>query len=136
MFRISFLTLIIILGLTVVFHVLTVGGVCPMDLVWGGRITEKNDFYIMESISISVNVLFIFIIVGRGGYLTLGLSKRFFIVGVWIIAALFILNTVGNIFSLNEMERLVFTPVTLILSVAGILLNVSKQGSFRSESTS
>jgi hypothetical protein len=124
MFRISFLILLIILGSTVVFHLLMLFGVFPMDLVWGGRIIEKNDFYIMESISISVNVLFIFVILGRAGYLTWSLSKRFFIVGVWIMAALFILNTVGNIFSLNETERLVFTPITLILSIACIMLNV------------
>src|SRR4051812_42238769 len=102
MFRISFLTLLIILLSTVLFHVLMICGVFPVDLVWGGRMIEKNDFYIMESISIFINLLFIFVVLGRGGSLTWGLTKRFFVVAVWIMAALFILNTVGNLFSLNK----------------------------------
>ncbi len=125
MFKISFLTLVIVLGLTIVFHLLMITGVFPMDLVWGGTMIDRRDFYIMESISISVNILFILVILGRSGFLTWTLSTRFYIVAVWIIAALFTLNTVGNILSHNKTESLIFTPVTLLLTVACILLNVS-----------
>ena len=127
MFRISYFTILIILGLTVLFHLLILAGLFPSDIVWGGRLANKNELYIMESISLLMNAAFIFIVLGKGGVLRIGLHPRFYTVGIWIMAALFILNTVGNIFSLNEMEKLVFTPVTFVLAVGCIILNVSSK---------
>jgi len=37
--------------------------------------------------------------------------------GMWSICALFVLNTVGNLFALDLRETLIFTPVTLIGAV-------------------
>jgi hypothetical protein len=37
---------------------------------------------------------------------------------------LFAINTVGNIFSNNELERLIFTPLTLLLAVFSLRLAI------------
>ncbi len=38
-------------------------------------------------------------------------------VALWLMAVLFLLNTVGNVFSNDRLEQMLFTPVTLLLAV-------------------
>ena len=45
---------------------------------------------------------------------------------LWIMVAFFIFNTIGNFLSVNEFEKLVFTPVTIILSLLSLRLALSK----------
>ena len=45
---------------------------------------------------------------------------------LWLMFLLFLLNTLGNIFSLNKFEQLTFTPVTLVLSLLSLRLALEK----------
>lgn len=38
-------------------------------------------------------------------------------VAIWAFVGLFALNTAGNVFAKSTVERLAFTPVTLVLAV-------------------
>ncbi|WP_295121919.1 hypothetical protein [uncultured Chitinophaga sp.] len=41
---------------------------------------------------------------------------------LWFMSAVFLLITIGNLFSQNKWEQLIFTPLTLLLSVAAFVL--------------
>jgi len=41
---------------------------------------------------------------------------------MWIMFVLFTANTIGNLFSLNELESIIFTPITLVLALQTLRL--------------
>ena len=52
------------------FHLLVLAGVIPFDIVWGGNLKDKTQLYLMEGVSIAINLLM---------SLTANLSGIFFI---------------------------------------------------------
>ncbi len=75
-----------------------------------------------EAFSIFLNALFLFIAIKKHKQIKLGESSRFINVMLWIMFALFVLNAIGNLFSINSFEKMVFTPVTIVLSIACFVL--------------
>lgn len=43
---------------------------------------------------------------------------------LWAMAMLFFLNTIGNIFSTNRLEAIIFTPLTFILAFLCVRLAI------------
>ena len=43
--------------LSIVFHLLVIIQIIPSSIVWGGRLTNQQELFIFESISIVLNVL-------------------------------------------------------------------------------
>ncbi len=72
------------------------------------------------------------IVLIRAGYFKLKINPVIIKIALWIMAFLFLLNTIGNLFSENDFEKLAFTPLTLILAIFCIRLattnnsNISK----------
>lgn len=62
------------------------------------------------------------LLAGYSGLLRLNAKPMLIRVSLWLMAGLFALNTVGNLFSNNDFERIIFTPVTLLLSIACVYL--------------
>jgi hypothetical protein len=50
------------------------------------------------------------------------LPKIIFTISFWIMAILFVLNTLGNIISKNKYEKIIFTPVTILLTLLMLIL--------------
>lgn len=46
--------------------------------------------------------------------------------GMWIVCALFALNTVGNLFALDPREALIFTPITLVCALLAARVALGK----------
>jgi hypothetical protein len=109
--------LILLFLLTIVFHLLVLFGIITYSIIWGGRITTLSKMYTFEAISISLNVFFLFVIIVKAGYLKVRFPVKMLDVILWVMCILFLLNTVGNLFSVNELEKIIFTPVTLLLSI-------------------
>ena len=119
--------LIIIFSLTIVFHLLVITSVIPHDIVWGSRLSSPDQLMIFESISILLNGIFLAVMLVKVGFLKVNVSPKV-IKGVqWGMFALFVLNTLGNLASDSNFEKMVFTPVTLILSVCLLISVLSKQ---------
>jgi hypothetical protein len=114
--RIASTGLIIIFLMSLVFHVLVMIGVIPCTIVWGGRVGSKEEMYVMESVSLAINLFFLLVILVWIGKIQVNAHPLVFTLLLWIMALLFLLNTVGNLLSTNEFEKMVFTPVTLICS--------------------
>ncbi len=46
---------------------------------------------------------------------------------MWVMVAIFGLNTIGNLFAESMLEKLVFTPVTAALAVLSLRLAIEKK---------
>lgn len=109
-------SVIIILSLIVIFHLLVLAGIIPYKIVWGGRLENTTDMIRFEVVSIGINLLMLAIVANKSGYLNWGKSKQWVRIGLWIMVVLFSINTLGNIVAINIWEKIIFTPLTLLLA--------------------
>lgn len=114
-------TIIVILTAVFCFHLLVLTGLIPYQVVWGGRLQTRSEMITFEMVSLLLNALMSALAAMRAGWLGTGLKPRFLRVGLWVMAVLFALNTVGNIFSTNRWEQVIFTPLTLVLAFLSII---------------
>ena len=96
--------------------------VIPYSIVWSGRLKSDREMYRFEVISILVNSIFFILILIQSGILTYEFPQRIMTIMLWFMSGLFLLNTIGNLMSKNRMEKIFFTPVTIILTVLTFLL--------------
>jgi hypothetical protein len=99
------------------FHLAVLLGFVPLDMVWGGRLENAEQMRLFESVAIAVNLFMATLVVWSVGYRPSPLPPKVLRGLLWAMAALFALNTVGNLFALNSLESILFTPVTAALSV-------------------
>lgn len=118
--------LIFLFSGSLIFHLLVLIGVINFNIIWGGRINSLSEMYLFEAISFLTNTLFLFIVLLKAAYLKINISTKIVNIGVWSMAGLFTLNTVGNLFSKNEMEKAIFTPLTLISAFFCVILAMNK----------
>lgn len=115
------------LGLLVVFHVLVLLRVLPADIVWGGRIQGVPENLVMlETVALFVTVFFMLIIAAKAGYLQAGKLSGAVNIGVWLIFAFLILNTLGNLASGVSFENLIAAPITIVLALCALRLAIEK----------
>lgn len=115
--KIAWVSMLIILLLVILFHGLVLTGIIPFTIVWGGRLENSSDMLRFETISILINVAMAVVILIRAGLLSIPINQKIIQVVLWFMTILFLLNTIGNLFSTNELEKIVFTPITLLLSI-------------------
>ena len=114
--------LIIILPAVLVFHFLVLLKVIPYKIVWGGRLKSDTQMYRFEVVSIFTNLIFLAIVFAYSGILLSDISPNIISILLWIMAALFSLNTLGNLMSKNKWEKIIFTPLTFILFIFCLIL--------------
>ena len=119
-------SILIILSLVVLFHICVLVGIVPPEIVWGGRVSDRSELK-MEIISILINLVMLQIVMVRAGYFKIKINPMIIKIALWAMAILFLLNTIGNIFSKNDFEKFAFTPLTLILAIFCIRLAISKR---------
>lgn len=108
---------LIILSMVLVFHVLVLTGLIPFDIVWGGRLKSREDMLVFESVSTGINLLIVLITATHAGYISVGLNKSMSRILIWLMTGGFLLNTIGNLMAVDPIEKIVFTPITLVLTV-------------------
>lgn len=115
------------LGLLAIFHVLVLLRVIPADIVWGGRIQGvPSNLVTLETIALLVTLLFFVIIAAKTGYVQAGRLSGAVNLGVWLVFAYLILNTLGNLASGISFESLIAAPVTIILALCAFRLAIEK----------
>jgi len=119
--------LITLMILTLLYHLIIVLGLIPYDAVWGGRLESEEQMYSFEFVSIVINLLMLFIVLLKGSYIKIKYPKLIVSVFLWIMAILFAINTVGNIFSNSLTEAVIFTPITIVNSVLCLKLALDKE---------
>ena len=115
------------MGLLLVFHILVLLKVIPADIVWGGQINGvPANFVTLEIIALLVTLFFMLILAAKTGYLQAGKLSGAVNIGMWLIFAYMLLNTLGNLASGISFEKLVFAPITIILAFCALRLAIEK----------
>lgn len=122
--RIATNGLLIILSLFIIFHLLIMLSVIPFELVWGGRLQDHSQMLSFEGISILVNLMMLAAVGVYAGILKLKVNRMIIQVTLWFMFVLFLFNTAGNALSTNELEKMLFTPLTLLLSLFSLRLAI------------
>jgi hypothetical protein len=119
--------LLLINAFMLVLHILIISKIVPHDFIWGGQIKSDRDLLRLESMAIFIQLLFIFIIALKAGYIFPGKLKRTANAGVWIIFIFMIINTFGNLASTSGLETLIMTPLTIVLALLTLRLALDKE---------
>lgn len=107
----------ILLGLVsavILFHLCIIVKIIPYEITWGGRLQNDTEMYVSEVVSILINLFLGFVLLIKGAfirpYLKWGINAI-----LWVFFALFLLNTIGNLFAKTTFEQS-FAVLTLILA--------------------
>jgi hypothetical protein len=122
--RLATLALLVIFALVMVFHLFVIIGVIPFNMVWGGRLQTHEQMISFEVTSILLNFMMLAVVAVHAGYLKVKIYPGIIKVVLWIMVILFLLNTIGNLFSNNEWEKIIFTPITLLLAIFSLRLAI------------
>jgi hypothetical protein len=110
----------------IVLQIFLAAGILPISMAWGGRQSQITDSLRMASILAAVLLgAFIYVIRYRAGLVGNVPMPVLIKVVSWIITALMAINTLGNIASSSTLEKLLFGPITFILTVACLLVSAS-----------
>ncbi|MBU1701805.1 MAG: hypothetical protein KJ970_15110 [Candidatus Eisenbacteria bacterium] len=119
--------LLIGLGGLAVFHALLLLGVLPASIAWGGRADDaSHSFLLLELVGFTVIAFFAVIVAAKIGYLKVGRFRRVVRVGVWVVFGYFSLNVLSNLASMSGLERAIFTPVSVVLSLLAFRLAIER----------
>jgi hypothetical protein len=114
--------ILILFILIVIFHFLVIFGIVPFQNVWGGRLKTQEEMLKFEAFSIVLNLIFIAVVLVKAGFWKVKISPKIISLLLWIMTILFALNTIGNLFAVNDLEKYIATPITFILSILCFIL--------------
>lgn len=114
-----------ILGGIVVFHVLVIIGVVPSDIVWGGKLKDTSQMLVFESLSVFINTVMLAVVASHAGFVKWRIPRKLVRFALWAMFIIFLLNSIGNLLSENETEKMVFTPLTILLAFFSLILALS-----------
>lgn len=115
--------------LIILFHLCIIIKIIPYDITWGGRLTNDTEMYIFETFSILVNIFLSWILLMRGDFVKYKFSAQAVNTILWIFLAIFILNTIGNIFAQTFFEKM-FAILTGLFAL--LIWNIIKRRKHRS----
>jgi len=108
-------------ALLICFHAAVLLHVIPSSVVWSGGQRIQGDIAVLETISIVVAVIFLWISLSARRAILLGRPSR----GVrWAaigLTAVLVLSVVANIASANPLEQLIFIPVSAVLAACAFV---------------
>ncbi|MFK7774466.1 MAG: hypothetical protein AB8F94_20150 [Saprospiraceae bacterium] len=117
--------LLFILGLLFIFHLFVLSEVIPHDIVWAGKIKTQEQLIILESISLFILAISFTIVAHKIGLIDFGINPKVINVGIWILFALFTLNTIGNLTAKNNFEKYGFGFLTLVMMLLTLKLAIT-----------
>lgn len=118
--KLALYSLLFLFSISFLFHILVISSIVPFSIVWGSRINSIQQMYVFESVSLFINLLMSIFVASRMQFIKINLSQRTYKIVFSAIFMLFLLNTIGNLFSNNQLEKIIFTPITLILSILSL----------------
>lgn len=122
----SIKALLVLITAVILFHLSIVFKIIPYDITWGGRLQNDSEMYVFEFISISINLFLGWVLLMKGGFIKPFFGERTIRVTLLAYFALFVLNTVGNIFAKTSFEKS-FSLLTLIFAILILVLLRNKR---------
>ena len=111
--------------LVVLFQFLIVLKFIPHDITWGGRLKTDEQMYSFVSLGILINSFFIFTLLQKGEFINSLFTEKITTILLWIFFAIFILNTIGNLFAKTYFEK-AFSLITGFYSFLLWRINLPK----------
>lgn len=105
-----------LLGGIIIFHLLIILKIIPYDIAWGGRLTNDNEMYVFETVSVMINLLLCYILLIKGDYVKGLISLKVVDIILWVFVIIFGLNTIGNLFAETLFEKF-FSILTLLFAI-------------------
>ena len=90
--------------------------IVPYDIAWGGRLQNDSQMYVFESISILIVLFLGLVLLMKGEYVKIRFRNKTVNIILWGFLALFLLNTIGNIFARTDFEKS-FAVLTFLFSI-------------------
>ena len=115
-YKTSIKILLTLLFGVILFHISIIAKVVPNDIAWGGRIQNDSEIYIYESISILIISFLGLVLLMKGDNVKFRFKNKTIIIILWIFLALFLLNTIGNIFAKTNFEKS-FAVLTFVFAI-------------------
>ena len=114
-------------GLLLVLHVLIIIQVVPANIVWGGQIeADGSNLMQLEIVAITLTVFFAGIVVAKIRSLQANKSNKLITIGMWVVFAYLVLNTLGNFASGVRAETWFFGPLTIVMALCAFRLAIEK----------
>ena len=119
----------IVFSVFMVFHIAIIISIIfldiiPVDYLWGGQLKTKDELFIFELISILIQTICLLYVLLYKKYFS---EKAVGRIIAWILFIIFSFNTVGNILAKTLFEKIIFTPVTLCLSLLMLRIALTKK---------
>jgi len=119
--------MIALLNAVLVFHTLVLTAVIPYAIVWAGKVSSVEEMKKLEVVSICINAFAILVFVLKADYIQHKMPVKILNAIILLLAVLFSLNTIGNLFAKSNFELYFFTPLTFILAVLCLRIVVDKK---------
>ena len=114
-------------GLLLVLHILIVAQVMPADFVWGGQIeADGSNLMQLEIVAITLTLFFAGIVAAKIRSLQANKSNILITIGMWVVFAYLVLNTLGNFASGVRAETWFFGPLTIVMALCAFRLAIEK----------
>lgn len=125
--QVSTMIATVLFAIVMIYQLLIALGVIPISMAWGGRYTELTlGLRIASMVAIILLGLFAYIIRSRAGLTGAGEITLLIKILSWGVTAYMAFNTLGNFTSKNASEKMIFTPITAILTIVCFIVSISK----------
>ncbi len=125
--RVVSVLLLVLLVMLAIFHCLVLVKIIPFDFIWGGKLQNTSQMFLLEIVSLIINLIMIAITVISAGLIKSKIHPIITKVAMWTMFLFFILSAVGNLNSENKFEKNVFLPLTLLMFMLCLILILEKK---------
>jgi len=114
-------------GLLLVLHILIIAQIVPADFVWGGQIeADGSNLMQLEVVAITLTLFFAGIVAAKIRSIQANNPNKLITIGMWVVFAYLVLNTLGNFASGVSAETLFFGPLTIVMALCALRLAIEK----------
>jgi hypothetical protein len=118
----------LLFGIVILIQLLLATGVLPITMAWGGRQDVLTPGLRIASVASAIILgLFAYIIRRRAGLMGVEAISVWIKVLAWIVTAYMAFNTFTNLTSQSTTEKIVFVPITSVLTISCFVVSISRQ---------
>ena len=129
-FNQAVLACLFIFGLLILFHLSIIAGIiffdfASIDFLWGGQMSTVEQLLKFEIFSFLILFVFFLVVLIKSKRLNLPKLKGIVHVAMWVIFAMFLLNTIGNLMAKTTFEKF-FAITTGLLAFLMLRIIIEK----------